>query len=250
MPQDKKVEKSIDLGQNATDRGTALAKALAGAVPVAGSFIAELLEQVIPNQRQDRFASYVGLLETRLADLEHSLNADELSPSQTALFEDGAHAAVRAITSERLRHIARIVAEGIAGDTLMAEDQRRFLVMLNSLFDEDIVALCSHTRIKAARSRTKSMTGGEIKQATDKELLRYKERSAIEAQQDHRLISLGLLHQESSVHLETRSYRQPKPHIVPHKPRITGQGLVLLSKLGLVQLARISEFTVDWVLAP
>ena len=50
------------VGTNATDRITAMARALVGAVPGAGSVLAEVITAAVPRQRLDRVADFVILL--------------------------------------------------------------------------------------------------------------------------------------------------------------------------------------------
>ena len=69
-----------------------------------------------------------------------------MTPHQKALFEEGALAATRATSPERIEGIAAIVAEGITGEAAEAEDRRRLLQLVNELSEDEIVLLCDYTQ--------------------------------------------------------------------------------------------------------
>lgn len=146
------------LRPNANDRVAqgllALTSIVDQAVPGAGSFFGALVGEVIPGQRLERLAEYATRLarrlrlnEDRVDDLHSRFEqvARNLDEQQRALFEDGAVAATRATSTERIEHIARVVSEGINGNSATASERRRFLNLLNELSDEDVVVLVSKT---------------------------------------------------------------------------------------------------------
>lgn len=58
------------LSSQASDYISALLKGALGAVPIAGSLLAEIAGTIIPNQRVDRLVSFARALEARLAGVE------------------------------------------------------------------------------------------------------------------------------------------------------------------------------------
>jgi hypothetical protein len=153
---DKKLPASLE--PTASDRAVqglqAITSAVDMAVPGVGSFFGALVGQIIPNQRNERLVEYCVRLGRRLQVAEGAVEdlrarlealAANLTPEQLALFEDGAAAAVKATSEDRVDTIARIVAAGLTNDDAKAADQRRLLDLLNELSDEDVVVLCSYT---------------------------------------------------------------------------------------------------------
>lgn len=89
------------------DRITAALKGVGGGVPFAGAIIAEAIGAFIPNQRLDRITRYIEILEQKINQLDEELLKTKFaSPPFIDLFEDSMYQAVRALTDERLHHIA------------------------------------------------------------------------------------------------------------------------------------------------
>jgi hypothetical protein len=114
-------------------------------VPVAGSLIAELITEVVPGQRQDRFEDWGRHQRQRLASLEEASVRERLrEPENVALFEEGAYQAARAISEERRRQIAELVAGGIADDRRGYIESHRVLRLLGELDDAEVIILAGY----------------------------------------------------------------------------------------------------------
>lgn len=132
------------LGNTTTDLVVTLAKGTTGMVPVVGSLIAEIVGNVIPNQRVDRIARFVQLLDARLARLERPFLEGRIhEPAVVDLLEDAFTQAARATSQERLEHIASVVANGISQDELNQGQTKRMLWLLGQLNDAEVVILRS-----------------------------------------------------------------------------------------------------------
>lgn len=135
---------SPKLDNTTTDIITILAKGGLGAIPFVGSLIAEIVGNVIPNQRIDRIARFIELLEQRLGKLEEeSLQSRLTTPEAVDLLEDAFIQAARATSSERLEHIANVVANGLGKEELNQAEIKRMLWLLGHLNDSEIVILRS-----------------------------------------------------------------------------------------------------------
>jgi len=133
------------LGATGRDRAVAVARAVAGMVPVAGSLIAELITEVVPGQRQERIEDWLRHLAERLATVEETRLRERLrEPENVALFEEGAYQAARAITEERRRQIADLVAGGIADDRRDYLESHRVLRLLGELDDAEVIILAGY----------------------------------------------------------------------------------------------------------
>jgi len=130
------------LGNTTADIVTSLVKGSTGLVPIIGGFIAEIVGNVIPNQRVDRIVQFVRLLEEKLGKLEEeALKSKFAQPPVVDLLEDAFTQAARATSRERLEHIADVVAKGISADELNEAESKRMLWLLGQLNDSEIVLL-------------------------------------------------------------------------------------------------------------
>jgi len=134
-----------DIGPSAADGIAAVGRILASMVPVAGPFLTELITEIVPSQRQDRFEDFVRQLHERLAGVEETVLRERLrEPENVALFEEGAYQAVRAFTEERRRQIVELVAGGIADDRRDYLESHRVLRLLGELDDVQVVLLAGY----------------------------------------------------------------------------------------------------------
>jgi hypothetical protein len=90
------------LAVNRSDTLAATLRALAGAVPYAGSVLAEAANAAIRNQRLDRMANYLTALGTKLEHFENRF-VDNLgnSPEFVELVEESILQAARSASEER-----------------------------------------------------------------------------------------------------------------------------------------------------
>ncbi len=130
------------LGPTNTDRIATVLRAVTGALPVVGAALAEIITDIVPDQRLERVEKYLLYLQeelTRLSPDHIQHRMKELAAID--LIEDGAYQAVRALTDERQRYIVRCVASGIASDDLDHIREKRVLGILSQLDDEEIMIL-------------------------------------------------------------------------------------------------------------
>ena len=135
------------LGITLQDRGASLAKGAVGMIPIAGSLIAEVVGQIIPDQRGRRLEDYCKRLNDRLSTMEErDLRSKLQDPERIDLFEDGAYQAARALTDERREYIVRLVAAGISGDDQARLEAKRLLKLLAEIGDDQVIILASKLR--------------------------------------------------------------------------------------------------------
>jgi hypothetical protein len=134
--------KPNSLAPQSADYLAAALKAILGAVPLAGSLLVELAENVIPNQRIDRVTKFVKILEKKIAHLEevfvHSQLADE---SFTDLLEEALRQSVRSLTPERREYLANIVANSLSDEEIKFAESKHMLRLLGELNDIEIIWL-------------------------------------------------------------------------------------------------------------
>ncbi len=219
-----------DVGNKTTDRLAAIGRSLAGTVPFAGGLLAEVITEIIPNQRMDRVEQYLEYLARRLSELEKSRLAESITKAENiALVEEGAFQAARAIQQERREKIANCVALGIADEDRSNLKSARILEILAQLDDGDIQLLHAHagndrSAFKEIRPEP-ALIGSKSSIIEDNNLY---ERS------HKKLEQLGLLKVRISVDTEThlpefdRFSGEPRGHHY-----ITAIGRLLLHRVGL-----------------
>lgn len=139
------MEELDNLGQNKRDRITSALRGGVGAVPVVGSLIAELITNLVPNQRTDRIVSFLGALNKRIELLDREVvEARAKSEEFVDLFEDGTIQAARSLSGERRGQIASFLANALTDEDLEHAQHKRLLQLLGELNDTEIVILKSY----------------------------------------------------------------------------------------------------------
>ena len=134
-----------NLGPDSPDRAGALLRSAAGLVPGAGALISEIINELIPNQRQERLEIYVRMLSKKLDCLSEEVAHSRLHRIEAiAVFEDGAFQAARATSDERREHISSVVAFGISGEEKDLIEAKRLLGILQEVDDVQLVILSSY----------------------------------------------------------------------------------------------------------
>lgn len=117
-------------------------KSVAGAVPIFGALLAEIIDNTIPNQRIDRLTRYVEQLEHKLSVAEKNIIEDNLKKQECiALIEQGFIHASQATTDERRKYIASIVANGMSSEHIEHVNSKYLLNILAELNDIEILWL-------------------------------------------------------------------------------------------------------------
>jgi len=113
-----------------------------GAVPFAGSLLAELAGAVIPNQRVERIVKFAEALDGRLAKLECSLVRSQIANEEfTDLVEEGLRQAARSLSDERREYIASIVAGSLSPSDIEYQDSGHLLRLLGEVSDVEVIWL-------------------------------------------------------------------------------------------------------------
>ena len=137
-----------NIDNNYMDKLTSLSKGLVGAIPSAGSILAEIIENIIPNQRIDRIAEFLKILGKKLEGLDknlNELNEKMQNESYVNLFEEGVWQSARSSSAERKEYIASILVNGLEDENLDEIQKSIFLNILSQLNDVEIIILYSYT---------------------------------------------------------------------------------------------------------
>lgn len=138
MTEDKPIDA---LAPKTADYVASAAKAALGAVPFAGSLLAELAGTVIPNQRIDRIVGFAAELEQRLAGIEHVVRAQLSTENFTDLMEEALRQAARSTSDDRRRHIANVIANSLRSDDISFVESKHLLRLLGEINDIEVVWL-------------------------------------------------------------------------------------------------------------
>lgn len=120
------------------DYVAAAAKGLAGAVPIVGGALGEVLAQLVPNQRLDRVTKYISNLEERLKEVEFNLQSLTESAIKLDMVEEGARQSARATNEERIERIAGLVASTLRFSDQQIIRDKRLLKIFGELDDEEV----------------------------------------------------------------------------------------------------------------
>jgi len=135
----------MNLDNNITDKVASISKGVVGAAPIIGPLLAEVVGNLIPNQRIDRISKFIRSLDERVAGLEkRPLYSIFNDPYFIDLLEDGFWSAARALSEERIDYIATVVANGISENREKTLEAKRFIQLLAELNDIEVIILRSY----------------------------------------------------------------------------------------------------------
>jgi len=136
---------------SSTDYAVSVAKGLIGAAPVVGPILAEIVGHVIPNQRIDRLAKFVQMLDDKFVELgKATLESRLQDPEIVDLLEDGFMAAARALTDEKRKHIASLFKNSILKTEIRASQAKTLLQLLAELSDPEIILLQFYAKLASS----------------------------------------------------------------------------------------------------
>jgi hypothetical protein len=133
------------LAARTPDYVASAAKAALGAVPFAGSLLAEIAGSIIPNQRIERVVDFAVQLESRLSEVERgALRAGLADENFTDLMEEALRQVARSVSRERRAKIAELILNGLAPGNVSFIESKHLLRILGETNDIEIVRLTSH----------------------------------------------------------------------------------------------------------
>ena len=137
-------ENNLEIKKN--DLISSALKGVCGSLPIVGPSIAEAIGYVIPNQRIDRIASLLKALESKI-DIEEKekIEARMLQEKSIDLMEDGFLQASRALSEERIEHIASLLKNSLTDEDLEHIVYKRLLSLLGEINDLEVLILKSHS---------------------------------------------------------------------------------------------------------
>ena len=137
-----KIDFRPDVDETDRDRVVSASVLVANAVPVIGSVVGEAIKHAIPNQRIDRMANMLKILDGQLAGLQKDVIEQRMRTEEFQdLLEDGLWQTTRALTDERRAYIASVLKNSIKSDDLAHEQEKTLLALLGQLNDSELITL-------------------------------------------------------------------------------------------------------------
>jgi len=228
------------LKDNYIDKITALTKGLAGTIPIGGSLISEIVGTLIPNQRIDRLAKYMQMLEDKLSSIPlDRMNELLKKPELIDLLEDGFFQASRASSDERREYISQIILNGIDENDIKYSESRALLRLLGEITDVEVIWLRYYANYYTRDFKSfwdqHEKVLRDIRADNNSGDNRHRE-EALQVYCRQHLERIGLLAIEQSYTDRRLQYflSRNRAEVSPKGYSITKLGLVLLKQLGLV----------------
>jgi len=138
-------EKHSDLENKKQDYLAISLQGLAGMIPVAGNIVAEIIGELIPNQRTDRIVAFLIKLDEKVAHIEKEALEHKLREKENIdLFEDACFQASRALTDEKLEYIANAFANSLTQDEVAYLYKKKLMWLLGELNENEIIILTNY----------------------------------------------------------------------------------------------------------
>ena len=138
--------KKNDLEVRTNDLIASALKGVCGTLPIVGPSIAEIIEYLIPKQRIDRIASFLKALEAKIDPEEKAkVEAKMLEEKSIDLMEDGFLQAARALSEERIEHIASLLKNSLTDEDLEQNAYKRLLFLLGEINDIEVIILKAYS---------------------------------------------------------------------------------------------------------
>lgn len=136
----------MNIDANKNDVVAGLLKGYLGGLPVLGPAIAEIIGNLIPNQRIDRIAALLKTLESKINPEEkEKIEAKMLEEKSIDLMEDGFLQAARALSEERIDYIASLLKNSLTDEDLEQNAYKRLLFLLDEINDVEVIILKSYS---------------------------------------------------------------------------------------------------------
>src|SRR5215211_4266901 len=136
------LELRPDLDENDVDRAVTASTIVLRVIPTIGSILAEAVRHSIPNQRVDRMAHMLKIVDNQVSGLQRDflelrMQTDEFRD----LLEDALWQTTKALTEERRAYIASLLKNSITSDELSHEQEKTLLSLLGELNDSELIIL-------------------------------------------------------------------------------------------------------------
>lgn len=138
------MEENKSVQNRGADYTASALKSILGAVPIVGSALAEIVGNIIPNQRVDRLADFAAKLAEKVQEHEKEMIQKRLlEPEGTDILEEALWQSARALSEDRRKQIASMVKNGLTKEEVDLVETKKLLLLLNQLNDLEVLILYS-----------------------------------------------------------------------------------------------------------
>ena len=128
------------------DIAVILGKTALGSIPTVGPLVAEIIGNLIPDLRFKRIFSLLEALESKIDPEEkEKIEATMLEEKSIDLMEDGFLQAARALSEDRIEHIASLLKNSLTDDNLEHIAYKKLLSILGEINDIEVLILKSYS---------------------------------------------------------------------------------------------------------
>lgn len=225
------IETGEKLERNRADVLATISKGALGAIPIVGPIAAEVVGELIPNQRLDRIKDFLIELENRVGTLEgEQLRERCAQPESVDLLEDGFHSSARALSKDRIGYIAELVANFITDDQAEHIRAKKMLSLLDELNDVELLILINYGHLDIGDStfmKEHSEIVGPMSAGLNASQ-EYRDKAQLQESYKRKLVELGLLRPR---------FKKPKRGELPEFDDKTG--MMKASSLEITPLGRL-----------
>ena len=119
-----------------SDIAVILGKVGLSSIPTVGPLVAEIIGNLIPDLRFKRIFSLLEALESKIDPEEkEKIEARMLEEKSVDLMEDGFLQAARALSEERIEHIASLLKNSLTDEDLERSAYKRLLFLLGEIME-------------------------------------------------------------------------------------------------------------------
>lgn len=215
-----------------SDLAAMLLRGTLGAIPLVGPLAAEIATGIIPRQRIDRIQAFLEKLAETVGKMDAEFVKQRMTcPKGVDLLEDCVDGAVKALSGERIGHLASLYAVGITTEQADHETNKKMVLLLNQLTDAEVVWLAELAQGRSAHDRPER--NAEIlapRAAYFGSPVEDLDAQAIQKAWKDRLIQLGLAKESIRSPLEFEKIRGDWKR---HRPEATWLGRMLLRYIGI-----------------
>ena len=128
------------------DLAVILGKVGISSIPTVGPLVAEIVGNLIPDLRFKRIFSLLEVLESKIEPEEKAkVEAKMLEEKSIDLMEDGFLQAARALSEERIEHIASLLKNSLTNEDLEQSAYKRLLFLLGEINDVEVIILMAYS---------------------------------------------------------------------------------------------------------
>jgi len=221
-----------ELDNKSVDILASAVKGLVGAVPFAGTLVAEFVGYILPNQRLERITKFLKNFDLRISKLEQErVKAQLLNEGFSDLFEESLKQASHSLTDDRRSYIASLLANSIKEQDIEYIEAKHLLRILAELNDIEIIWLRYYLTLTIGGDVQFRETHEKILtpiSATMSDLTDVVDKESLQKNYKEHLARLGLLRHRYEIDRKTK---MPEFDSITGEQKVSGYQITALGRL-------------------